>query len=253
MSHQSHRAVRTLVVTGFLFLSVGALRATVLDLGSSGSGTVGGALFSTTAIQPTGTGVFGPFMTLQGGSTEQGYNSSTGNFDTKRESQWNHEIKVSDLQVTMVNNIAYYGFVVDINQPNGGSKSIISLDALKIFTSSALQNNTSTDANGRFNGSLGNLVYDFGNNQVIYDDQQHGSGSGDLNILVPVDLFKGANPDDYVYVYQAWGGTSGGFEETAIRPGTPVVPEVPTAWPVFAFLGLLAFSRVLRRKRAHTA
>src|SRR5205085_6529977 len=127
----------------------------------------------------------------------------------------------SDLQTTTLNGINYYGFVVDVNEP-GGSKSTISLDGLKIFTSSTLQNSTSTDSKGIFNGSLGNLVYDFGNNTVHYNDQQHGSGSGDINVFIPVSDFAGTNQNDYVYMYQMWGSadiSEGGFEETAILSG----------------------------------
>src|SRR3954465_14113733 len=110
MNYEAHKTCRKAIAALAFCLAPNFPQGTVLDLGSSGSGTVGGALFSTTAIQPTGTGVFGPFMTLQSSGSEQGYNSAVGNFDTKREAQWNHEIKVSDLQVTMINNVAYYGF-----------------------------------------------------------------------------------------------------------------------------------------------
>src|SRR3954468_6210700 len=98
-------ALRKLLPALILFALSNAAFGILLDLGSSGSGSAGGAFFSTTAIQPTGTGVFQPFMTIQSSGTEQGYNSSAGNFDTKRSPQWNHEIKVADLQVTMMNNI----------------------------------------------------------------------------------------------------------------------------------------------------
>src|SRR4051812_14974374 len=124
-------ALRKLLPVFILVSLSNAAFGILLDLGSSGSGSAGGAFFSTTAIQPTGTGVFQPFMTVQNTGTEQGYNSSADNFDTKRSPQWNHEIKLSDLQVTTLNNIAYYGFIVDINEPNGGGKSTISLDALR--------------------------------------------------------------------------------------------------------------------------
>src|SRR3954447_8051563 len=111
-----------------MFALAGIANAAVVNLGSSGSGTVNGALFETNNDHPTGTGVYDPFLTVQANSWEQGYNSSTGNFDTKREPQWNHEIKFSDLQVTTINGTAYFGFSVDINEPNN-SKSWISLDA----------------------------------------------------------------------------------------------------------------------------
>ena len=96
------------------------------------SGTINGAIFQTNDEHPTGTGVYNPFMTIQNNGWEQGYNSSTGNFDTKREPQWNHEIKFSDLQAKRRPSMAsvYFGFSVDINEPNG-NKSVISLDALE--------------------------------------------------------------------------------------------------------------------------
>jgi hypothetical protein len=226
-------------------LSTTTTHASVLDLGSSGSGSLGGAFFSTTDIQPTGTGVFDPFLTLQASPSEQGYNSgSNNNFDTKRVPQWNHEIQFSQLQATTINGTQYFGFVVDINEPNGASKSLISLDSLKIWTSSTLQTSTSTDSSGKFNGSLGTLVFDMGaNNSVHYNDQQHGSGSGDLNIFIPVADFAGTKSTDYVYMYQLWGNsdlsTEGGFEETALRAGVVPIPEVAPSSVIFGFLGLI--------------
>lgn len=228
-------------------------QATVLDLGSSGSGTVGGALFATNNDHPTGTGVYNPFLTIQNSPWEQGYNSgSNDNFDTKRVPQWNHEIQFSDLQTTTINGVAYFGFSVDVNEPGGG-KSTISLDGLKIFTSATLQNSTSTDANGFFNGSLGNLRFDLGNNAVLYDDQNSGSGGGDINIYVPASLFAGTNPNDYIYVYQRWGNlesSQGGFEETALIAGAAQVPEMSALFPIVGLLVAVGSTHVLRRRRA---
>jgi hypothetical protein len=230
-----------------LVFSMSTGQATVLDLGSSGSGSVGGALFSTTDLQPTGTGVFDPFLTIQNTPTEQGYNGSNGNFDTKRVPVWNHEIMLSDLRAQTISGTQYFSFVVDVNQPNGATQSLISLDSLKIWTSSTLQTSTSTDASGHFNGSLGNLVFDMGaGNSVLYNDKQSGSGAGDINIFIPVSDFAGAKSTDYVYMYQAWGNSdmsAGGFEETAIGQGVVPVPEVAPSSVIFGFLGLLvAFS-----------
>src|SRR6478672_4865597 len=216
------------LVAAGMFTLTSLAQATVLDLGSSGSGSVGGALFQTNNDHPTGTGVYNPFLTIQNSPWEQGYNSSTGNFDTKREPQWNHEIKFSDLQVTNINGTAYFGFSVDINEP-GGNKSWISLDALQVYTSSTLQSSTSTDANGFFNGSLGTLRYDLGGNQVLYNDQNTGSGGGDINIYIPVSAFGNTQASDYVYLYQRWGNSDasqGGFEETALIRGLAPVPEM---------------------------
>src|SRR2546421_12264057 len=118
-----------LIAAGSVLIATGA-RAAVVDLGTNGSGEVDGALFSVVSPQPTGTGVFDPFLTVQDTPWEQGYNSSTGDFDSKRDPQWNHEIQFSDLQVTTVNGIQYYGFLVDIHEPNGIGRNTISLDGL---------------------------------------------------------------------------------------------------------------------------
>src|SRR5436190_12779078 len=228
------------LVAAGMFALTSVAQATVVNLGSSGSGTVNGAIFQTNNDHPTGTGVYNPFLTIQNNPWEQGYNSSVGNFDTKREPQWNHEIKFSDLQTTTINGIAYFGFSVDINEP-GGNQATISLDGLRIFTSSSLQSSTSTDGSGFFNGSLGTLRYDLGGNQVLYNDQNTGSGGGDINIYIPVSFFAGTQANDYVYMYQRWGNSNtntsnGGFEETALIRGLAPVPEMSAIFPIVGLI-----------------
>jgi hypothetical protein len=238
-----HTSVNLASLLTGLILAANVSHAAVLDLGSSGSGSLAGALFSTTDIQPTGTGVFDPFLTVQNTPTEQGYNSSDLNFDTKRVPQWNHEIQFSQLQTTTLNGTDYFGFVIDVNEPNGGPKSLISLDSLKIWTSATLQNSTSTDAQGNFSGSLGNLVFDLGaGNSVTYDDSRHGSGSGDINVFIPVTNFAGVSSNDYIYMYQRWGSSDmsdGGFEETALIAGVVPIPEVTPSSLICGFVGLI--------------
>ena len=241
------------LIAAGMFAIAGIAQATVLNLGSSGSGTVNGALFQTNADHPTGTGVYDPFLTVQNSPWEQGYNSSVGDFDTKREPQWNHEIRFSDLQVTTIGNVQYFGFSVDINEPNG-TKSGISLDGLSVWTSATVQSSTSTDGSGFFNGSLGTLRYSLGSNQVLYNDQNTGSGGGDINIYIPVSFFAGAQPTDYVYMYQRWGNSdantsNGGFEETALIRGLTPVPEMSALFPIVGLLVAVGSTSLLRRRR----
>ena len=158
----------------------------------------------------------------------------------------------SDLQATTINGTQYFGFSVDVNEP-GGSKAGISLDALTVWTSSTIQSSTSTNANGYFNGSLGTLRYDLGNNQVLYNDQNTGSGGGDINIYIPVSAFAGTQANDYVYMYQRWGNTDasqGGFEETALIHGLAPVPEMSTIFPIVGLLVAVGSTSLLRRRRA---
>ncbi|MFL6588968.1 MAG: hypothetical protein ACJ8M4_02215 [Chthoniobacterales bacterium] len=240
------------LVAAGMFALVGIANATVVDLGSSGSGTVNGAIFQTNNDHPTGTGVYDPFLTIQNSPWEQGYNSSTGNFDTKREPQWNHEIRFSDLQTTTINGMQYFGFSVDVNEP-GGSKAGISLDALTVWTSNTMQNSTSTNSSGYFNGSLGTLRYDLGANQVLYTDANTGSGGGDINIYIPASYFAGTQANDFVYMYQRWGNTDasqGGFEETALIHGLAPVPEMSTIFPIVGLIVAVGSTSLLRRRRA---
>lgn len=226
--------------------------AAVLDIGSKGSGSINGALFEVSSLHPAGTGVFNPFLTMQNTPWEQGYNSSAGNFDTKREPVWNHEIRFSDLTVTTINGSNYYGFMVDINEPNGGGKSDISLEGLRIFTSATLQSSTSVDSNGFFNGSLGTLRYDLGGNSVVYNDTHSGSGTADISIYIPVSAFAGTQPNDYVYMYQRWGSadaSEGGFEETALIQGITPVPELNALFPIVGLMVAVGSTHVLRRRK----
>src|SRR4051812_31142049 len=106
---KSYQMLKVTLTCAVLAFTAHASQSAILDLGSSGSGSLNGALFSTTDIQPTGTGVFDPFLTVQNTPTEQGYNASNGNFDTKRVPQWNHEVQFSDLRTTTINGTQYYG------------------------------------------------------------------------------------------------------------------------------------------------
>ena len=227
--------------------------AVVVDLNKNNSGTANGGLFEVGSIHPAGTGVFEPFLTIQANGDEQGYNSSTGNFDTKREPTWNHEIRFSDLQQTTINGTAYFGFAIDVNEPNGGGKSDITLTDLRIYTSPTIQNSTSTDRNGDFNGSLGTLRYDLGNNEVYYVDRHRGSGESDINVYIPVSMFAGSQPNDYVYMYQRWGNadamSEGGFEETRLIAGITPIPELSSFFPIIGLMVAVFATNVLRRRK----
>ncbi len=82
-----------LIIASLAVATLGTANAVVVDLDKNDSGTANGALFEVGSIHPAGTGVFEPFLTIQANGDEQGYNSSTGNFDTKREPVWNHDIR----------------------------------------------------------------------------------------------------------------------------------------------------------------
>ena len=248
----------TLRKSAFLLVAAGSAimlakaNATTVNL-DNGDGTINGAVFTTNFIQPAGTGVFDPFLTVQNSPWEQGYNTNAGDFDTKRNGVWTTDLRFSDLQATTINGQQYYGFAVDVNEPNGGGKAPISLNDLSLWTSATAQQSSSTDSNGFFNGTLGTLRYSLGNNTVLYTDRNNGSGQADISIFVPVSDFAGANKNDYVYLFQRWGNTQnseGGFEETRVIQGVAPVPEMNALLPILGLVAAVGSTHVLRRRKA---
>jgi hypothetical protein len=256
------RSFRFAALTAALFAASSA-RGSVVDLTQSSTGVVstiyGDAIFTTDFTQPAGTGVIDPFLTVQANGVEQGYNTSakSGVFDTKREPQWNHELQLKDLNTVTISGAQYYSFTIDVNEPGAG-KSQISLDALKIFTSStAGQTTTNVESLGtkRFDLDLPSDSY------VLYDDQNSGSGQADIAFFIPTSAFAGVKSTDYIYMYQMFGAhveanfdgtTQGGFEETFSSKVAPMtaVPEATTALPATLVLGSLIGMTQLRRRRS---
>ena len=245
--------IKATLIIASLAVTIATSQAAVIDLNRNNSGTANGALFEVGSIHPAGTGVFEPFLTIQANGTEQGYNATNNNFDTKRVPQWNHEIRFSDMTQTTINGTAYYGFAIDVNEPNGGGKQDITLTDLRIYTSSTVQTSTSVDRNGDFNGSLGTLRYDLGNNEVYYVDRHRGSGESDINVYIPISFFAGSQPNDYVYMYQRWGNadgsTEGGFEETRLIAGITPIPELSSFFPIIGLMVAVGATNVLRRRK----
>lgn len=252
---------RAALIAAGMLVSVSAAQAIVVDLEHNDSGTAGGptpALFTESFQQPTGTGVIQPFLRIQADGQEQGYNTSGGTpFDDKA-GPFTHDVKYSDLLAcgsVNINGTAYYQILLDVNEP-GGAKSIITLDQLKIFTSQ-IGSQTTTNVM-----SLGTLRYDLdasGDSQVIIDaSRNHGSGSGDVNIYIPVSDFAGTAPSDYVYLYALFGqadtkpnpdGSQGGFEEFALVCNVTPVPEMSALFPIVGLMVAVGSTHVLRRRK----
>src|SRR5438067_1293601 len=200
-------------------------------------------MFHTTDQQHTVTGVIDPFLRVQQTPIEQGYNTSGSPlpFDDKA-GAWTHDLRVSDVRGVEIGGTFYAAFLLDINESNAGASSLLTLDAVRIYTS-PVASQTTTDVS-----SLGTLRYDLGNNTVELDAAlNHGSGSGDLLMYIPAAALAGAGSGDYLYLYCAFGvphGSDAGFEEWANFGNVPAVPA-PGALVLAGIGGIL----VLRRKR----
>src|SRR5882724_1650530 len=114
--------------------------ATEIDLTTSATFTVNGAIFSTNVeTVGAGTGFIDPFVRVEvggNGTTEQGYNTGDTTaqpLDDKDKggSNFNHALLLSSIPIQIVNGTAYYRFELDINQNN--SQNLLSLDALQIW------------------------------------------------------------------------------------------------------------------------
>jgi hypothetical protein len=240
-----------------------------LTVNTSGTltGTVGGtAIFEVTDTLPAGTGVFKPFLTLQASPLEEGYNTSGDDvLDTKRVPQWNHDIKLGDLQIVEKNGGSYYVFELDANETGQGNiNRLLSIDNIRIYTSDTpSQTVENPDLLGDLRFAMNNPLKDPNTGAFIIDNwvkidssnsdappgsggQTSGSGSSDMLVYIPTSAFAGASMDDYLYFYnlngvhyQAEAGTSSdaGFEEWRAWLGPNEVPEVPEGGNTLILLG----------------
>jgi len=274
-----------LVIAGGLLAAAGLLAVTVFAVFLGDSGTVdvrvadrttsqvdkqtaGGAFVSyfgdsDTSFGASGTGIFDPFVRIQGTPTEQGYNTNgTTEFDTKV-GTWTHAIKVSQIPqrpcptttttppVTIGSETCFELFV-DVNENN--STPFVSLNKVEVYFASGPGAATLTGY--PFNtppaGTTVTEQYSY-NGQVLMKDVNQGSGRGDLRYDIPINKSGSGidvasincdygNPlcNTYFVLYSQWGTTGtlsgtnynsdGGFEEWQVRI-YPVVHILKTANP----------------------
>lgn len=174
-------------------------------------------------------------------------------------------MRLSQAPIFTIGGVQYYSFFLDINEVNNATDKYLSLDSVKIYTSTT-PNQSTTNLS-----SLGTLRYGqgSGNTVALNYDLESGSGFSDMTLLVPVANFAGALQSDYVYLYSAFGAlgvvaasdgipagdysSSDGFEEWAFGAagGVAAIPE-----PSSIILGLSAvagFGGFARWRRRRTA
>lgn len=232
------------------------------------SGVINGATFLQGGVL-SGTGVFPAFVQIQGsgpGNVKEAYNTTVNNvLNNGSSNTFNHEIRVSDLTVFNLNGVDHYSFFLDINENNNAADRYLSLDELRLITSTTANQSSTPLPTGttRYNmnspGPGNGVLLDFNLNP--------GSGRADMEFFVPVSFFAGALATDFVYLYSKFGvlgvlgagnsfgappgdyGTSDGFEEWALgRAGGAVVPEPSSVVLALTAVAGLGYSRWRRRR-----
>ncbi len=216
-----------------------------LTLGQSNVAGVDGTIWGSNISQPTGTGVYQPFVREQANGDEAGFNTDAipVPLDAKP-GIWTHSVRFGDLGTATVGTTDYYVFQLDANEPNGpndASKSYISLDTIRIYKGGAPGYASYTEL--ALNGTL---LYNMDgvSNQTVYIDTRlkQGSGTDDVTVFIPKSFFASAAGTDYMYFYSEFGNaddggtfdgfsTADGFEEWRAFQGHETPPPPPIAEP----------------------
>jgi hypothetical protein len=235
--------------------TLGAQAGTTDLTGAGSSATINGAIYTQVVSQPTGTGVFDPFLRLQqqGNNTEEAaYNSdnvTTDNPDAKTDIH-THSLQLSSLQEEG----GYYTFTLDLGEPGqtGSEQSLLALSELKLYLGTA-GDLAPTIANV---DTLGKLVYNLDateDNTVVLADLTSGNGKSDYTVQILKSAFD-AQADaghQFVYLFSHFGpdpSADGSFEEWAAStaPST-AVPLAQDAYMGLATFGLIGLAGMRRK------
>ncbi|AZO47943.1 MAG: hypothetical protein EOS54_24200 [Mesorhizobium sp.] len=185
----------------------------------------GGVLLEATTIG-SGTGNYDSFLRIQATSVEEGFNTDQNGNVLDNKASFTHSLQFGDLQPINVGGTDYIEFRLDLNESNNTTNGEISLTDLRIYISGA--DATLADYNAGFAGFTS--IFDLATTQALID-ANHGSGTDDYRVLIPVTAFTdaGVTADSYVTLYSSFSGSNGGFEEwrtTTLSGGAEDQPAI---------------------------
>lgn len=159
------------------------------------SGSIGAVSFFVDQDQPTGTGVFDPFLRIQQHSaneiSEQGYNTSGGTplQDKPPPGVWTRDLLMSSL----LKEGGSYTFLLDIDEKKAQDNNLLSLDGVKLYAVNFTTSPTGEGLDGSGDWDIANgpgnaaefinyqLLWDMdadGDNAVLLDSNREIPGSG---------------------------------------------------------------------------
>src|SRR5258706_5722981 len=199
------------LAAGAVVLSATTAKAeSTLDLATTSPQNAGnGALFYSTDLQPTGTGVIQPFVRIQAKPTEEGYNTDgVIEFDTKDQagSNWTHSITLSQVPIVNIGGVNYREFVLDINETKTVTGRLLSMNDVQVFLSNSPSLSGFNRTTMTFASPGATQVYDMdagpNGDQLVRMDysQASGSSSGGLFAYVKDSLFPGNGPCVFPYL-----------------------------------------------------
>ncbi|WP_205123459.1 hypothetical protein, partial [Marimonas lutisalis] len=225
--------------------SIGTDAGADVDLTIDGnSGELGGVIFSTDA-EGAGTGVINSFVRINTNDlVEEGYNTSYRpvDYDENTSPQYTRDLFFGEIPVVTLydeegNATQYLEFQLDINEPDSGATSFLSLDEIEIYVSPGQIEGERYDGID-FDGQaekVWELDSDGGDYWIALDyGLESGSGVSDMIMYVPLEYFDDVADDHYITLYSQFGeeglyfdpdtgelvadwGNNGGFEEWSVR------------------------------------